>query len=339
MMLIVAHHCMLHGFSAYQFQTNDIISCINKFIIYFLSMGGKLGVNIFILITGYFMCKSRYKFSKAIKLYLTTFIYSALFLIPVYIQNNFALPSPVVKGALMPITYNVYRFISAYLGLYILIPFLNKFIISKKRQILNCTVIILYIACFIMGKSTDNNLFRIEHILWFIFMYCLGAIIRLEDFHNIFKNRTLINMLSAITFICTIFYIMIISLNSNFDLRFMTPFIKINSLTMIIFALFFFHFFKNTGIKENKIINYMSSSVLGVYLFHDNPIFTRHFLWSNLFNITNFAHSRYFGFYVIFCIATTFILGIIIDKITTKIFQKPINYICSKIDLFMEKRY
>ena len=57
MLLIVMHHYSLHG----GFDYMSTLS-LRLYFIQCLNMGGKLGVNLFILISGYFLCKSNFKF-------------------------------------------------------------------------------------------------------------------------------------------------------------------------------------------------------------------------------------------------------------------------------------
>ena len=70
MLLIIAHHFSVHG--KISFSTSAI--CINKFWLQFLQMGGKIGINIFILISGYFLINAqKIKISKILKLWLQIF--------------------------------------------------------------------------------------------------------------------------------------------------------------------------------------------------------------------------------------------------------------------------
>ena len=79
MLLIVAHHFVVHG-------KFDLTSMFNKniFFLQSLSMFGKLGVNLFVLISGYFSCMQpsppHIKFSKLIKLEIEVIFYSILIL-------------------------------------------------------------------------------------------------------------------------------------------------------------------------------------------------------------------------------------------------------------------
>ena len=60
MLLIVAHHFVVHGFELENIETFSY----NKIVVEILSLGGKLGVNLFVLISAYFMIDSKFKFKQ-----------------------------------------------------------------------------------------------------------------------------------------------------------------------------------------------------------------------------------------------------------------------------------
>lgn len=78
MILIVAHHYIVNSGviqvinESNSFEIKNIIAlCCGGY--------GKIAINIFVLITGYFMCKSKFKISKWLKLYLEILFYKLLF--------------------------------------------------------------------------------------------------------------------------------------------------------------------------------------------------------------------------------------------------------------------
>ena len=64
MVFIVSHHFAVHGFG----DCNFVISNPNNYLIYFLSIFGKIGVDIFVLISAYFMVNSRFTLRKLLVL-------------------------------------------------------------------------------------------------------------------------------------------------------------------------------------------------------------------------------------------------------------------------------
>ena len=55
MLMIVFHHFSVHG--GFNYELTDI--SFNRLWLYFISMGGKIGVDIFVLISGYFLITNK----------------------------------------------------------------------------------------------------------------------------------------------------------------------------------------------------------------------------------------------------------------------------------------
>lgn len=80
--------------------------------------------------------------------------------------------------------------------------------------------------------------------------------------------------------------------------------------------MFRFNFYSMLKLEttRSKFINWIASSVFGVYLLHDNP-FIREFLWGKVFNVAQYLTSSFFAVYVFFSISTIFVVGIMIDNL------------------------
>lgn len=78
MLMIIAHHFVVHG--GFEFSTDTITA--NRLWVQFIQMGGKIGVNIFVLISGYFLISTpTVKLEKVLKLWIQIFTYSFLIFI------------------------------------------------------------------------------------------------------------------------------------------------------------------------------------------------------------------------------------------------------------------
>ena len=74
-LIIIGHHFAIHG-KLYEYTD---ISFVNRIWMQFLLLSGKLGVSLFVLISGYFLIEMpRLKVEKLVKLWLQIFTYSTL---------------------------------------------------------------------------------------------------------------------------------------------------------------------------------------------------------------------------------------------------------------------
>ena len=79
MLLIVAHHYVVNS-GLTQVMEQDPFSADSTFL-YLFGMWGKIGINCFVLITGYFMCTSQITVRKFLKLLLEVEFYKLLFFV------------------------------------------------------------------------------------------------------------------------------------------------------------------------------------------------------------------------------------------------------------------
>lgn len=314
MLFIIIFHYIKHSdynYTELTFNTLLIKSC------FFL---GELAVNLFILITGYYLSKSKMSYKKVI-LYIGEILFYNL--INVFISYKLGtIPTLTKLSYIYPITTSVYWFITAYLLIYILSPYLNKFIsILTKKEYQKFLLITLTIWCFIptiygfFYNSSEELLFY-NRLIWLIIMYFIGAYIRIYNIKFLnSKKRSLIT--SIITFTIMILSIVFIhSFKDTFnkigttDIEyFWTP----NNILMLILSVSFFTLFTKIKIKNNKYINKIASTTLGIYLIHDGYINT--YTWENILKNNIYIYSNYWYIYLLLSTIIIFIICFIIDTI------------------------
>lgn len=339
MLMIVAHHCCIYGVFNYWHNNTTLCCNINNILVGIIFIGGKLGVDIFVLITGYFMITSKCKTTKVVRLYLKTLIYSLLLLICAYIYGEHQVPLKILNSSLFPFGGNAYWFITTYLMLYILIPYLNKFILTTKKSMLNSLMIVTTLFWCIIPTFTPAN-YCFSNLVWFIYLYFVGASIRQNTFASVFNNKQLFKILFILSCSILTIYIFIICLNKQIDLWNTTKLARMQTIFILSISIAIFHYFKDLSVSCNKLINYISPSVLGIYLFHDNNI-VRPFLWHRIFHPYVFMDKYYMVCNLLIIVITVFVCSIIIDKIIMFLFTKPIDMfvdLIQKIDAFKRKK-
>ena len=120
---IIAHHFSVHGFE----NVNFAVTNVNSYLIYFFALFGEIGVDVFILISAYFMINSKFTFKKLLILGGEVYFYSvAFFLLFLTILTPV---SPInlhfIVSSFLPISQSTYWFITDYILLMIFSPFLN----------------------------------------------------------------------------------------------------------------------------------------------------------------------------------------------------------------------
>jgi len=124
MLIIVAHHYVVNsGLSDILIESSEF-SAKNIFY-WFFGGGGKAGINCFVLITGYFMCKSNITMKKFLKLILEIIFYKILFFIIFTVSGyqDFSIKEAI--RAVFPIFGIGTVFTSSYIVFFLFIPFIN----------------------------------------------------------------------------------------------------------------------------------------------------------------------------------------------------------------------
>lgn len=261
--MIVFHHYSLHGFYVLERSQNKLLGV-------FCALWGKVGVNIFVLISGYFLINQKFKIKKILSLIGQVYFYSILIMIINLVVDNNA-NITMIKQSLLPT--NLWWFFNAYFIMYCVSPLIN--IIIKKAK-LTYNVIIGLVFIYILLNIYSNVYLDV------MYMYVIGAYIRISNFRfkRIWDKIILIIILTGI-----LFYINLIAARENF--------LKINMmfLPLTLISLLLFICFKDCNIKNNCLINSLAKSSFAVYLLHDSNVF-RNFIWKDIFQTQKFYYSN-----------------------------------------------
>lgn len=341
--LIIGHHLSLYS-------KVNIENPINIAFMDTLVIGGKLGVILFVIITGYFTVESNYKWKKVIKLEFQILFYSILFLLIFKIFNIEIIGNIGIKEIIkniFPTIFCKYWFMTNYILLYIFSPYINKLIKNLEKQELEKLLTIFFVIIIIIPTISTSNL-GLDNLIYFVFYYMLGAYIRLyknENSSHVYAKYVLIFYCLAVLISIVVRYLAQYNLKFNDYARYFSN--KISSIMLFFIAYNIFMSLKNMkamrlytctlpNIEFNyfaksysleKIINLIASTTLGVYLIHDNT-FVRKILW-NTYDII----VQKFGEIWLIPISILFIIMVFILCSLIEIFRMKIieNRILSKI--------
>lgn len=310
MLMIVAHHFSIHGIFSNWSYNSSFLEVINSFWSGLLCSFGKVGVDIFIIITGYFNISKSFRFSKALNIFLQTIFYAFLIFMAFFIAGN----------KINFIGSSSYWFIKYYLILYLLTPILNKVIIAFPKKVSDIVFILTLIIGFIMPLFFKHVDFGV--LGTFVALYFVGAYYKLRPIY-LDKKYCVILFTSAFVFLVGSLVLQIGY--GEFSVNVM-KYMSLYSIFTLIFALTLFDYFVKLKIGDNALINKIAKSVFGVYLIHDNSNI-RPLLWNKVLAVTTFMDKPYFILYSCIVIITVFLICVILDKILMKLFNSLMNVI------------
>lgn len=137
--------------------------------------GGKLGVNIFALIMGYFGAVSvKNQGKKIINLYLQVVSYSVVSVILYVIFAKQEISMAVIKQTVFPVSTNMYWFITCTLGIYLLQPYINIILEKVDRSKFSFMLIVLLVMFSVIPTLVYKENPYFSNIGWLLTLYCIG---------------------------------------------------------------------------------------------------------------------------------------------------------------------
>jgi surface polysaccharide O-acyltransferase-like enzyme len=331
MLMVVTMHYLWYGGSLP--SLTDSVNSIGYFALAVESLA-IVAVNLFVIVSGYFLVNIRFKLSRLLRLMAQVLFYSLLiplllFLIGIPILAD----SEGIYGVLayvLPVSTQHYWFITSYVLLILLSPLLNSAFLYYEKKELGVTIILL-IAVFSGIKSFVPVMLNFDNFGydfgWFICLYLCGAYIRTYDLPWLRKK----NRAALLYLLCTAL-IFGLKVGSHFihsktgQLKFFydVPF-HYNFILVFAAAVALFYVFKEHDFKINissAIINRVAPLCLGVYLIHMHyDIRDNWFSWSRIWPLS-WRQGGVFGFALdmVLTVILVFVICIAIDYIRLLLF-------------------
>lgn len=321
MLLIVAHHYVVNSglMSAGGPIASSPTSGKSIFLLLF-GAWGKTGINCFVLISGYFMCKSNITLKKFLKLVLEVEFYRIVICF-IFVSTGYVSFSLVsfIK-LLLPVTNVSDNFTGCYIAFFLCIPFINKLLhnISEKQHIYLITI-----ACFIyvfLGTIPKFGV-TMNYVSWFITLYFISSYIRLYP-KKIFESTKLWGFVAVSSLIASaISVIACVWLGARIG-RFMPYYFLTdsNKIMAVVTALSAFLFFKNLKLKSS-FINTVAASCFGVLLIHANSDAMRNWLWKDLLNNVGMYNSQWLIMHAIVSVIVIYIVCTVIDFVRINLLE------------------
>ena len=329
MFFIVMHHFAVHGGG----QLIQVFSA-NHLWTEFLALWGKLGVNLFILITGFFYIKSLPKISSVMLLWLTTLSYSiVLYLVFILLGRSFSVIDFV--KVMFPVTFTQYWFISSYVALILLVPFLNVGLHNLNKKQYEILLVVLGIIWSVIPSlmilpPLSGNKWYFSYLSWFVFLYCLSGYIRLYMVDKISEYKiSRVRFVFIIAASCVFLWVLFCNYQYHSGTKIWRNwryFSDMNNIFTLVASVSLFLVFFKINIGYNKSINIIAGTMLGVYLIHDNR-FVRHWLWDYVWGVKDHLTDAFY-YYLLwstFAICSTFLLCVLIEMVRKKLYLRLVH--------------
>lgn len=305
MLAIVAHHYVANSGLVTVLADEPLQA--RSWFFYFFGMWGKTGINCFVLITGYFMCRSEITLRKFLKLILWIMTYKVILTIAFVATGYIALTPKALMMGLIPF-YNLNSgFTGGFIMYWLCIPFLNVMVRHfTQRQHLWCMAWCLLVYA-LMSKA---GMIRLNYVVWFSVLHVIASYIR---FYGLSREKDTRFWLFS-TFICVVLSLLSVCLFRMTGIR---PWAWLvsdsNAPLALLVGITSFMLFKNIQVPQSRLINTVAASTFGVLLIHANSNAMRQWLWKDTLQVPTHFYSDYYVLIALISVIGVFTICTVID--------------------------
>ncbi len=324
MFCIVCSHFCRHG----GFEVLDMGFSWNKILLQ-AGLLGHLGVAVFVMISGYFLSRAAFRWSRIVRVILLVDFYSVSIYLLLVVLGRVPFSVMGAIRAVLPVLFDEYWFATAYIVLCILSPFLNSLLNSfspKQYWLFLGTILVLW---SIIPTFTAQTLYGNE-LGQFVMYYSLGAFAgKYPDASYAKKYRYWIAGMAAFLMVLSTVLLNVLAIRFPVFNR-GNYFYYRQSILVIALAYALLLIFANRKPKSNGLINAVSSTTFGIYLIHDNN-YLREVLWMDLLRVQEYRDSAYLVLYLLGCVVLVFVCCSALDFCRQKLLARPAMHILKRL--------
>lgn len=282
-----------------------------------------VAVNVYMMISGYFLCESSFKFSRLLQLWLQVWIYSVV--IGVLAVATGIVPAQEISThyyltLLFPVTMGHYWFLTAYVFLYVLLPLLGEGLRRMTKQQFQVALVLLF-TTFCLLKSVLP--FRLEEdskgydCIWYLCVFCVAAYIRRfgipflqKKSHALFLYLTGVFGTFGEAMLLHLFYLK----TGSLELILKIPY-EYNHIFPFLASVGLFCLFLDSRIqgKIGGVAVKIAPYTLGVYLLHEN--LGVRYAWQAWLGTKVISNAWQLLAWTMLAVVVVFVLGILVDLV------------------------
>lgn len=326
-------------------QSGSFASEIPSNVLFDHIMGhsSRIAVNGFLILGCYFMVDKPFRTDRFLRIWLLEFIYTVVLTGLIFFMIPGSTPISSLIWAGLPIfgwNHN-HWYITIYLVLCLLAPFLNHFFKLKKEvQGKALVIMFIFISFFLSIYGMEDS--YLDCIGWFVFVYLFVGYYK-HYIQKEIKGKYIWLGISLIIYALLVFLAVapqyginstIAGKISMYCVQYLNDY---KSVPNFICAMSLFIFFSKIDLGVKESINKLSSATLAVYVIHQTTAFYP-FLWENILRSSSYYNRKIWPLYSMGCVVFLFIFITIIEFLRVNIIEKPIlcclpvQKLCHRID-------
>lgn len=317
MLFIVARHYVVNS-GMMTHMVKDLLAP-NSLFFFIFGAWGKTGINCFVLITGYFMCKSHITLRKFLRLILQIEFYNIVIFFIFVLTGYQSFSFGSIFKAIIPVRVISDDFTSAFIVFFLTIPFLN-ILLNHLSEKMHLRLIILCLFLYTFLGTMPGFGVTMNYVSWFIVIYFISSYVRLYP-KQVYEKTSIWGIASLISIAVSAFSIFACLYTGWFEHYYFIS--DSNKILAVVSAFCLFMFFKNVRIPYVRFINILASASFGVLLIHANSDTMRQWLWKDTLHNAEVFNSSWCYLHFIVSILGIYVICTCIDLLRTKLLEKP----------------
>lgn len=275
---IVAHHYVVHG--GVLTQTESANTAI--FLSAFASLG-KWGVDVFVLVGAWFMVQRPARGKALSRIYSEVLPLSWLIVALMAATGWVALSGADVREAIFPVILSEYWFVTAYVLLVLVAPYLT-IVINALSQVQLARLVIVGFVLWSVLTLVPRVTLGLSDFAWFVFLYLIAGYLRVHGLPGSGRCWGWVTLASIAALVAAsgAMAAWASATGSPSDsARWLKEVASQSSPLTVLAAVAIVMWATQSKPWRSPAVTYIASAAFGVYLIHDNPL-VRRVLWSDV---------------------------------------------------------
>lgn len=277
-----------------------------------------VAVNLYMLLSGYLLCESRFKVSNLILLVCRVWLYSVIvgFIGIALGAPNEPVDTYFLLRLLFPISMGTYWFMTAYIFFYLLVPVLGIAARSLKKKQLQVVLFGLIFFHAVIKSAVPATLTADAggmDMIWYVVLYFVAVYIR--KYAKEIKFAFIWYLIATLLIFGEAFVLRQVFLRTGSLSYILNISYAYNHIFVLASSVFLFMVFLKLKVSEKpgKIFAFLGKYSLGVYLLHEN--LSVRYAWEKLFRCDKISSAILLVIMAIIAGITVFVAGVIVDFI------------------------
>lgn len=286
MLAIVAHHYAVHGGVLLHTESANT----GVFLLVFGGFG-KWGVDLFVLVGAFYMLGAARRGKALSTIYSQLIPISWGLAVGAMIVTGAVLPWEDLRGSLFPVIFSQYWFVTAYVVLILMAPYL-AIIVERLTELQLRRLILVGLVMWSGLSLIDGVGLGIANLGWFALLFLIAAYVRVNEIPGSARTWGIASLASGALLTLTL----LVAGYARWDYAGTADALswvvhnlaEQHSPVVLAFAVTVFVWALKSRPWKSRVLNYWATAAFGVYLIHDNPL-TRRVLWRDIVETSSAA--------------------------------------------------